>query len=158
MAVDTERQIFMETIRNKVYIGIFAAFVLLEIVSWFYISNKEYFFLLWIFINLIGVLMAFKREKWWLRFRPYRQRYRSYRLPGQYAKVPEVKQTPDVDYTTAEEQGMDVGAKMDADAKKETKEKDPFALPEKPKVVRLGMLVLLVLNITGLIVEMIYLY
>lgn len=152
MAVYTERQIFMETIRNKVYIGIFAAFVLLEIVSWFYISNKEYFFLLWIFINLIGVLMAFKREKWWLRFRPYRQRYRPHRLPGQYARVPEVKRTPDVDYTTAEEQGMDVGAK------KETKEKDPFALPKKPKVVRLGMLVLLILNIAGLIVEMIYLY
>ena len=127
------------------YNAILAAFATVEIITWFYLPDREYFFLLWTFLSLIGLVMAFKRERWWLRFRPFR-------VSGQYTDIHETKKGPDVDYTTAQEQGMGV------DAAEHTKEKNPFAVPPKPKVVRLGMVVVLGVNIIGLIVTMICLY
>lgn len=135
----------MSKTAHTTYTVLFAAFLLIEIVTWFYLPDKEYFFLLWTFISLIGAVMVFKREKWWLRFRPFR-------VSGQYVSIREPQKAPDVDYTMAEEQGMGV------DAAKETKEKNPFAVPRKPKAIRLGMLAVLAANIIGLVIMTIYLH
>ena len=63
-----------------------------------------------------------------------------------------MKERPDVDYTTAREQGMDVEEREDP------KKKNPFVVPPKPRAVRRGMLAVLAVNIVGLIAVMIYLY
>ena len=135
----------MAKVRERVYLAVLAAFVLVEAVSFFYLPSLEYFFLLWTFISLIGVIMAFKKEKWWLRFRPMR-------FPGRHTPEPKVKEGPDVDYMTAREQGMAVEEKEDF------RERNPFTVPRKPKAVRLGMLAVFTVNIIGLIAVMIYLY
>jgi len=133
------------TRRQKLHMAALAVFILVETVSFFYLPTLEYFFLLWTFLSLIGVIMAFKRERWWLRFRPMR-------FTREYTPEPKIKDGPDVDYMTAEEQGMAVEEKEDP------KVKNPFTVPPKPKVVRLGMLALLAVNIIGLIAVMIYTY
>jgi hypothetical protein len=145
MAVTRERRISMAKAREKLYFAVLVVFVLAEGISFFYLPGLEYFFLLWTFISLIGVIMVFKREKWWLRFRPMR-------FAGQHTPEPEVKEGPDVDYMTAREQGMDVEEEEDP------RRKNPFVVPRKPKAVRLGMLSVFVINIIGLTAVMIYLY
>ena len=145
MAVMGERRMSMANARDKLYVAVLAVFVLAEAASFFYLPTMEYFFLLWTFISLIGVIMVFKREKWWLRFRPMR-------FSGQHTPEPKVKEGPDVDYMTAQEQGMAV------EENEGDKEKNPFVVPPKPKAVRLGMLMVLAVNIIGLVAVMIYLY
>lgn len=54
----------MAKAKEKLYVAALAAFVLVEAISFFYLPGWEYFFLLWTFISLIGVVMAFKQEKW----------------------------------------------------------------------------------------------
>lgn len=135
----------MAKARERLYVAALAVFVLVEAVSFFYLPSLEYFFLLWTFISLIGVIMAFKQEKWWLRFRPVR-------YTRQYTPEAKIKEGPDVDYMTAREQGMAVEEKEDP------KVKNPFTTPRKPKVVRLGMLAVLAVNIIGLVAVMIYMY
>ena len=135
----------MANVKEKLYLAALAVYVLVEGISFFYLPSLEYFFLLWTFISLIGVIMVFKQERWWLRFRPMR-------FFGQHTPDPEVKDGPDVDYTTAREQGMSVEEEEDP------KKKNPFVTPRKPKAVRLGMIAILAVNIIGLMTVTIYLY
>lgn len=74
------------------------------------------------------------------------------RFTRQYTPDPKVKDGLDMDYMTAQKQGMSVEEKEDP------KEKNPFVTPRKPKAVRLGMLLVLAVNIIGLAAVMIYLY